>query len=54
MCIRKITNSFEGIENFKISIDAESEKAKIRFDENIITLKEIIEKIKNLGYEPIL
>ena len=54
MCIRKIIKSFEGIEKFKISIDAESEKAKITFDENIITLKEIIEEIKNLGYEPIL
>lgn len=54
MCIRKIINSFESIENFKIKVDPKSGKAKITFDENIITLNEITEEIKNLGYEPIL
>lgn len=54
MCIRKITNSFESIKNFKIKVDPKSGKAKITFDENIITLNEITEEIKNLGYEPIL
>lgn len=54
MCIKKIIKNFENIENFKISIDPESEKAKITFDESIITLKEITEVIKNLGYYPVL
>lgn len=54
MCIRKITNTFESIKNFKIKVDPKSGKAKITFDENIITLNEITEEIKNIGYQVIL